>query len=488
MKLADLLQELAQRGQLVEVVGRLPTDVESVTTDSRCVAQGALFCAIDGLTADGHDYVSEAVKKGAVAALVCKRCPVPVPQILVGNSRIAASVAAATYYRSPAADLRVVGVTGTNGKSTTVAYLHHMLNSAGTAGSVGTLGSVDGAGEKLADASKLTTPDPVSLHRTLADLHRRGVRTVAMEVSSHALDQKRMASVGFHVGVYTNITHEHLDYHGDLGRYLESKLSFSDYVLDGGAEVVNGDVTLWRSLEVRPELKRITYGMSEGADVRAKDVRMRADGTSFDLELGGARTSVAAAMIGEFNVSNALAASAAAWAMGMSPSEITARLVDAPPVPGRMEVLTRGSFVIVRDYAHTPDAYRLVLGTLRQGTRGRLVIVFGCGGDRDRSKRSEMGRIAAELADVVILTTDNPRTEDPERIVSDIEEGMQGVAHMRVAERAEAINRAIGLLREGDTLLLAGKGHEDYQLIGTERIPFDEAAVVREALVVRGTE
>lgn len=484
MKLDRLLEALRERGQLVEVIGTPPEVFEKVEYDSRSVSSGSLFVAVEGTSVDGHDFLDDALTAGAATVMVSHRCAIDLPQIVVRDPRIGAALSARELYQAPVDDMCLVGITGTNGKSTTTAYLRHLMNVDGTAGAIGTLGTVDGDGLFLPDSSKLTTPDPLSLHKSLGELYNRGVRTVAMEVSSHSLDQKRVAGIGFRAGVYTNIAHEHLDYHRDLADYLDAKLSLSNYIDEGGVEVVNADVPTWSALPSRG-FRRVSYGTAANTDVCAVDIDLRVDGTSFTLVIDGSAQRVDCGFIGEFNVSNALAAAAAAWSLGNSPEAIAARLHTVPIIPGRMEILYSGRWIVLRDYAHTPDAYRRVLGTLRDATPGRLLILFGCGGDRDRKKRPEMGRTAGQLSDLVILTTDNPRTEDTEQIFQDVEQGLEGIAHLRIDDRAEAITRAVHMLDEGDTLLLAGKGHEDYQLIGAKRIPFDEVAVVNKALASR---
>jgi UDP-N-acetylmuramoyl-L-alanyl-D-glutamate--2,6-diaminopimelate ligase len=454
--------------------------ISGITADSRRARPGWLFCAVVGSATDGHRFLEDAVRRGAAAAVVTREAAVAVPQILVRDSRIAAALAAATWHGRPAERLRLVGVTGTNGKSTTVALTRHLLNEQGDAGSVGTLGAFDGAGAPLPDEAGLTTPGPIELHAALATLVERGVRTVVMETSSHALHQRRVAGLRFAAAVYTNLTRDHLDYHAGYDEYLAAKLLLSAQLAPDGAEVVNLDDPAWSALPDRA--RRVTFGLSPAADVRATDVALGAEGSVFRLYCGSVTHVVRLPLLGEFNVSNALGAAATAWALGLTVERLAARLADAPQVPGRMERLVSDGYVVLRDYAHTPDALRRALRTLRPVTRGRLVVLFGCGGDRDRGKRPVMGEIAAREADFAIVTSDNPRTEDPERIIDDVEAGMEGVAHLRIADRREAIHRALPMLGSGDCLLLAGKGHETYQVVGTDKVPFDERTIVHEAL------
>jgi UDP-N-acetylmuramoyl-L-alanyl-D-glutamate--2,6-diaminopimelate ligase len=480
---ASLLAALRAEDLLAEEPGALPP-VRGVTADSRQVRSGSLFCAVEGSAADGHRFVADAARQGAAAALVTRDVPgVPIPLIKVRDSRRAAAVAAAAWHGFPARGLRLVGVTGTNGKSTTVALIRHLLNARGDAGTIGTLGFSDGALVSLPDDAGLTTPGPVELQAGLAALRARGVSTVVMETSSHALHQRRVHGLTFAAAVYTNLTHDHLDYHADYAEYLSAKMLLSAHLAASGAvEAVNADDPAWDALPDRPGVQRIRFGTHDAPEVRAERVVPGATGTQFDLVLGEARVPVRLPLIGEFNVSNALAASAAAWGLGEPPALIGARLATAPQIPGRMEQILGEPFTVLRDYAHTPDALERVLRTLRPVTRGRLIVLFGAGGDRDRRKRPVMGRVAARGADLAIVTSDNPRTEDPERIIDDVVGGFEGVAHMRIADRREAIVRALRLARPGDTLVLAGKGHETYQVVGTTRVPFDEAVIVRETL------
>jgi UDP-N-acetylmuramoyl-L-alanyl-D-glutamate--2,6-diaminopimelate ligase len=320
----------------------------------------------------------------------------------------------------------------------------------------------------------------VDLHATFAELRRRGVTHVAMETSSHSLDQGRLDGLSFAAGVFTNLTHEHLDYHRTMEDYLAAKMRLSALLGPAGFEIVNADDRAWDALPPFP--RRVTFGESPDATVRAEGVLLEAGGSSFRLTGRFGSADVRIPLMGSFNVSNALAAAATALALDMPLTEVVSRLAASPQVPGRMERLADAPMVVLRDYAHTPDAMTRVLATLRPLTPGRLVLVFGCGGDRDRAKRPEMARIAVEGADLVAITTDNPRTEDPERIMDDMESGMGGAHHLRITDREEAIHRVLADTGPGDTVLLAGKGHETYQIIGKTKHHFDERTIVRAAL------
>lgn len=482
MRLSAIVDRLRAVDEVVQVPAEDPV-LAGITEDSRRVTPGMLFCAVEGTVYDGHTFLADAARRGAVAALVCRpTSEVSLPQVVIRDSRAAAAYAAARWHGNPGARLTLIGITGTNGKSTTVTILRHLLNRQATVGMIGTLGAMDGTGTTVPDTGGLTTPGPVELHGVLARLVQRGCDTVVMETSSHALDQRRLAGLVYRAAVYTNLSHDHLDYHADYDAYRAAKMLLSAQLAEGGVEAVNGDDPAWSALPVRPGIRRVTFGERPDAEVRAEAPAFDVDGTRFVLWIGGDRHDVRLPLLGEFNVSNALGAAAAAWGLGHPPARVAGVLADAPQVPGRMERLAGDGYVVLRDYAHTPDALDRVLRALRPLVTGRLIVLFGCGGDRDRTKRPVMGRIAAERADLAIATSDNPRTEDPERILDDVEAGMQGTDHLRIVDRRQAIHDALAMLKPGDCLVLAGKGHETYQIVGTERRPFDERVIVREAL------
>lgn len=476
-RIAQIVDALAAAKLLVAAPSGLP-EVSGLTSDSRRVTAGMLFCAVRGTTQDGHAFVAPAAERGAAAALVETRQPVSLPQVLVTDGRRAAAVAAEAWYDQPAHKLDLVGVTGTNGKTTTVTLARHVLQALQPTASIGTLGAFDPAGQAVpSEAGSLTTPGPIELQATLAALVARGARGAAMEVSSHSLDQGRVDGLQFRAAVFTNLTRDHLDYHKTLDDYFRAKAKLLDHLAADGLEVINNDDPAWQRLRRRG--RRITFG-ERGGDVTARRVTTDAGGARFDLITPVGSAEVRLPLLGRFNVANALGVAACAWGLGVQPDEIAARLAGAPQVPGRMERLATKPTVVLRDYAHTPDALERALETLRPLTSGRIILVFGAGGDRDKGKRAPMGALAAKLADLAIVTSDNPRTEDPERIVADIEAGMQGKAHERIVDRRAAIALALSQARAGDTVLLAGKGHETYQVIGTTKHAFDERTIVRE--------
>jgi UDP-N-acetylmuramoyl-L-alanyl-D-glutamate--2,6-diaminopimelate ligase len=478
-----LLDELRRADLLVSAAADGPAPA-GLSMDSRTVGPGTVYIAVRGSQADGHRFVPDAVRRGAVAAVVEGAQESGVPEAIVRDGRRAALVLGAAWHGHPGRRLTLLGVTGTNGKTTTTGILRHLFNAGGTAASIGTLGAFDGGGVAVdSTAGTLTTPGPIDLQATLAELVARGTTSVTMEASSHSLDQRRLDGLSFAAGVYTNLTRDHLDYHGTMEAYLAAKLKLSALLGLEGVEVVNLDDEAWQRMPVRSP--RVTFGLDPAADLRASGVVLDSTGSRFALSGRFGLTEASLPLLGDFNVANALAAAACALGLGRPLDEVVSRLASSPQVPGRMERISDVPCIVLRDYAHTPDALERALATLRPLTRGRLIVVFGCGGDRDRGKRPLMGRIAAEGCDLAVATSDNPRTEDPRAIIDDIEQGMGGVPHLRITDRLAAIHTALGEARPGDTLLLAGKGHETYQVLGTEKVPFDEREIVQRATGAR---
>ncbi len=471
---------LARAGVLREVRGALPEELTGITDDSRQVGQGSLFVAVRGTARDGHDFLS-AIADRAGAAIVEDVSRTSLPAIVVSDARRAAPIAAAAAFGEPGAKLTLAAVTGTNGKTTTVGMLRHLLDqrNGGRCASIGTLGVLVGSeGTPQPGGGGLTTPGPVELQRVLRALVDAGVTTVAMEVSSHSLDQRRVDGLAFDAAVFTNLTRDHLDYHGTMQAYVAAKARLIDYLTAEGTAIINADDDAWQVLARAPRQVRFSLAGND-ADVRASGVRYTPRGSEWALEAGGARAQVTLPLVGDFNVANALGAAAAAWALGVPNGEIAQRLSTLPQVPGRLERIHERPTVL-RDYAHTPDALERALMAVRPFANRRLIVVFGCGGDRDKGKRPQMGAIAERLGDHAIVTSDNPRTEDPDRIIDDIEAGMQGANHERITDRHDAIARALTIAAPDDVVVLAGKGHETYQIRGTIAYPFDEREIVRE--------
>jgi UDP-N-acetylmuramoyl-L-alanyl-D-glutamate--2,6-diaminopimelate ligase len=475
--IADVLARLESAGLLQGPGPTVDLAVTGISADSRHVGAGDLYCAIRGYVHDGHDYLSEAEAAGAVAALVeDPRAELDLLQIQVSDGRRAAALAAQVVFGEPAAGLRLVGVTGTNGKTTTVHLARHVLARRFASGSIGTLGTVNASGAR--QATSLTTPGPVEFAGRLAALKQDEVECVVAEVSSHALSQSRVDGVTFEVAAFTNLSRDHLDYHSDFDQYRAAKARLADLVSADGALVVNADEPAWSDL---PRRRTVRFGMAGDAEYTARDVQPGRRGSRWRLVTPEAEVEVELPLLGEFNIWNALAAAAVAGVFGLEAEVIGAALSDVPPVPGRLEVLVEQPLVL-RDYAHTPDALRRALAALRPLTRTRLIVVFGCGGDRDPGKRPLMGQAAAAGADHSIVTSDNPRSEEPEAIIADILPGLGSADHEVVVDRRAAIARALEVAGPEDTILLAGKGHEDYQIVGDEVRPLDEAVIVAELL------
>jgi len=454
------------------VVGDLPAEIVTPTADSRAVVPGALFVALRGERVDGHDFAAGAVARGAVALLVERALPLVVPQIVVADTRVACSRLADAFYGEPSRALAVAGITGTNGKTTTSYLVRAICTAAQRPCAV--LGTLGGAFAGAQWALENTTPLALDLHRILAEMRDRGAQAVAMEVSSHALALHRVDDVRFAVGALTNITRDHLDFHPTFDDYVAAKRRL--FALAPRA-VLNVDDP--SGARFAAELgSATTYALERPATLRATALELRADGSTFDV----GPLHVTLPLPGRFNVQNALAAIGIARALGIGDDAIRAGLAAAPSVPGRMERIAAGGVEAIVDYAHTPDALANVLRAARETTRGRLVAVFGCGGDRDPGKRSEMGRIAVALADRVIVTSDNPRSEDPAAIARAVA-GTTGA--QVILDRRAAIRAALAEAQAGDTVVVAGKGHEPYQIVGAQRLAFDDRNEVRAAFAAR---
>lgn len=486
MILRDLIPNLDKPA----VSGSLDTEIIGLAYDSRKVGPGIAFIALRGSTADGHEFIPKAIELGA-AAIIAERAPpedVKVPWVHVRHSRIALAQAAAVINGHPAKALVIAGVTGTNGKTTTAFLMHHLFNAAQMrSGLLGTVFYDLGDGQHV--PATHTTPESLEIHGLLAAMRDNGCRACAMEVSSHALDQDRVFGLPFAAAVFTNLTQDHLDYHGTMGKYFEAKVRLFEITAAASprsALIINGDDSWGRKLAQRFEYTgRVTrFGFGASCEFRAINVRYDLTGTTFELEAKGRSFLVRLPLIGDFNVYNAVGALAAAHGVGLNLRESIKSLQSSPQVPGRMERVSENSrFQVFVDYAHTPDGLENALRTARALRPRRLITVFGCGGDRDRTKRPKMAAAAEAGSDICVLTSDNPRTEDPEQILNDAKAGFtRPQKHAIIADRREAIHTALQNAWEGDLVLIAGKGHEDYQDIQGKKHPFDDRKIARQFL------
>ena len=491
MPVTELLAALPVK----RVVGDPPPAVTSLTADSRRVRPGSCFVAIAGLRQDARRFVPEAVARGATLVVTEgePRGDVAVAQVLVPSARASLARLADAWYGHPSRDLTLVGITGTNGKTTTSYLVEALLRARGLAtGVIGTVHYVVGTERRPAGQ---TTPEALELQGMLAEMRAAGVRGVAMEVSSHALALSRVDGLAFDVAVFTNLTQDHLDFHGTLQSYGLAKRRLFELTAAspkaGRAAVINADDPAGATMVAGLDLRVLTFGLGPAAEVRAVEHASSLDGIRMVVDTPRGRLAVASPLIGEHNVMNLLAAVATGLALGLPPEPIAAALAPVAAVRGRFEQVQAGQpFLVIVDYAHTPDALERVLATARKLTRGRLGVVFGCGGDRDRGKRPVMGEIAARLADRVWVTSDNPRSESPEAIIAEI---LAGVGRAPASagrcehdvDRARAIRAALYWAESGDTVVIAGKGHETYQLVGSEVLPFDDREVARRVLSER---
>ena len=490
MKLADLARHI----DAIAATGQLDIEALDVTHDSRACEPGSVFVAIRGEKTDAHRFIAEAVGRGAIA-VISEQPPARenVPAwIQVAGARPALARSAAAVQGHPSERLKLVGITGTNGKTTTAHLLDSIIRAReGTSSMFGTI--THRVGNEAAAAVN-TTPEASDIQRMLKRAIAAGCHSAVMEVSSHAIELHRADALKFAVAVFTNLTRDHLDYHRTMEGYFLAKEKLFNASLGSppGASVINVDDEYGRRLFRSAKGDRITYGFGGRSDVGTDDFKLSARGLVFTASTPAGKIEVVSPLVGRFHVYNILAAIAAGLALGAGLDDIARGVADCETVSGRFEQVTLGAqqpgFTVIVDYAHTDDALRNVLQTAREvaGT-SRVITVFGCGGDRDRTKRAPMGELAATLSDVAIVTSDNPRTEDPEAIIEDIEEGLKRVErpYVKLTDRRDAIFHAIEEAREGDVVLIAGKGHETYQIIGQRRNHFDDHEVAREAMTRR---
>ncbi|SFW42833.1 UDP-N-acetylmuramoyl-L-alanyl-D-glutamate--2,6-diaminopimelate ligase [Selenomonas ruminantium] len=496
------MKTLAQLAELVNgsvVTGDKNIEIKGIEHDSRKAAEGTLFVCIEGFHVDGHKFIPQAVEKGAKAILTTRSAEaVDVPEgvavLQVPELKAALDVIVPFFHDYPAQKMRVIGITGTNGKTTTSYLIRAILREAGY--KVGLIGTIQIMMEEEVFPIHNTTPDVVELQHTLAIMRDKGMDYVVMEVSSHALDQNRVAGIEFDTAVFSNLTQDHLDYHKTLENYKLAKAKLFDLLGKEGVKenktaVVNADDEAGKTMLEHAKCRQLTYGIDNKASLQATNVEVLASGANFTLteEFLG-KLDLQLHITGIFNVYNVMAAVGAAIAEKIDPAVIKKALLNFTSVPGRFELVKAGQdFSIIVDYAHTPDGVENVLNTARRIAKKKIIAVFGCGGDRDRTKRPIMGRLAAELADVVIATSDNPRSEDPAFILSEVEAGVKETIgdkhHECIIDRREAIFRAVELAETDDIVIILGKGHEDYQILKDKTIHFDDKEVAREAVAAK---
>ncbi len=478
MKLSELASAVASR-----CVGTSDVEIEGITFDSRAVKPGDLFAALVGAKSDGHAFAAQAVASGASALLVERRLEgFDVPQIVVSDSRAALGKISATFYGRPSSRVKVIGVTGTKGKTTTTFIIRSILQAAGkTSGLIGTIAYSFG-GEDIAAVN--TTPESLVVQRLLSDMEKHGCEYAPMEVSSIALEEGRVSDVAFAAGLFTNLQPEHMDYHQDMTSYARAKGKLFDLLAPDAPAVVNAD-SEWMG-EVLGGSKRnvLRFGFGELADVRVTRMESLVDGSRFTVVSPWGEIEFRTELPGRHNVYNCLGALAVTGALGIAPKKLVEGVAALKNVLGRLERVDEGQpFAVFVDYAHTDDSLRNVLSTVRPLTTGRVIVVFGCGGDRDKTKRPRMRGVCEELADLCVVTSDNPRGEDPKAILSDIMRGVRDAGKFTVEpNRRTAIRMAVEMAKPGDLVLIAGKGHETYQIFKTRRIHFDDREVAREAL------
>jgi len=488
---ADVNDVLASRGMLTEGgVGRLEGEVAGVAYDSRRVRHGEIFVALKGAREDATKFVGDAVARGASA--IVSELPAPsdvgAPWIRVTDARLSLALLADRFYRHPSEELQVVGVTGTNGKTTTAHLVASIFEAAGV--KCGLIGTVTYRVGSHAREATHTTPEAPELQSMMREMADRGCGACAMEVSSHALSLRRVDGVTYAAAIFTNLTRDHLDFHADMEAYFLAKRRLFEMLPPSAPAAINLDDPRGAAL-MEAGGRPVTYAVNRAADITPGPLSFSLAGLTFDIRTPRGSLSVRSPLVGRPNVYNILAAVSAATALGVAFDAIEEGIAALGGVPGRFEVVSqpKDDVTVVVDYAHTDDALRNLLETARPLTNGRLITVFGCGGDRDRTKRPLMGAVAGRLSDLVVITSDNPRSEDPARIIEDVQRGITadtrrdaGQRILAIVDRADAVAKAIELAKPGDVVLLAGKGHEKYQIIGDRSIPFDDAAAARDAL------
>ncbi len=496
MKVNELIKYVKVR----KLIGDEFVEVRGISYDSREVKEGDLFVAIKGLNVDGHRFIPEAVLSGAVAVVLEDDAVIDdsyfvergVTKIVVQDSRKALALISSAFYGFPSEKLKLIGVTGTNGKTTTTHLIKSILESAGFGtGLIGTINYV--IGDEVIPAIQ-TTPESLEINEFLKRMVDRGLSACVMEVSSHALALDRVFGVDFDVGVFTNITRDHLDFHGTFEAYFQAKKILFDSLKESAYAVYNVDDPNGERIVADTKAMKLPYGRDKKAVIKQKDAVLSLGGIEVVIQTPTGSIDVKSKLVGEFNVYNILSAVAVGYALGVDFDDIKKGIERIENVKGRFERITSPfGYTVIIDYAHTPDALEKCINTIlnlrRQTGAGKLITVFGCGGDRDKGKRSIMGRISTEKSDITVITSDNPRFEDPERIISDILEGVkEDSVYYVFVDRKEAIIRALEMAQEGDIVLIAGKGHEEYQIIKDMKIPFSDVQVVKEYFEIKSKE
>ncbi len=491
MKVIDVLKNVSY----LNVTGSLQSKVTGITSNSKEVKKGYMFCAIRGSNFDGHDFIGSAAEKGASSILLedmPENTREDITYVRVSNTRECTPFTASSYYLDPSDDLTLVGVTGTNGKTTVSNIVDAIWKKENRI--TGTIGTIENRFAGKASASSMTTPDSIELARLLYEMRQNKVSNVCMEVSSHALDLNRVDGCNFDCAAFTNLSRDHLDYHSSMDSYFDSKKKLFTRVLKNSSKknkvaVVNADDHYGREIAAGTDDRTASYSLlSDDADVHSISHRMSRSGIEAELMVKGEKLRIRSSFIGAHNLYNILAAVTITSELGVPLSCIGSAISENITVPGRLEKITsRAGFEVFIDYAHTPDALQNILKALRPFKKSSIITVFGCGGDRDEDKRAMMGKIAGQFSDHVIITSDNPRSEDPEKIINDIEVGIRSVPSIRnnytkIVSREKAIKRSIELAGKDDIILIAGKGHENYQIIGDKKIDFDDREVVKKFL------
>lgn len=466
------------------IKGDLSKTIEGIAYDSRKVGNNYIFVATKGLVYDGHDFIKDAVENGASAVIAERELPLVfdrATQIIVNDSKKALAVIAKAFYNDVDEEMCLIGITGTNGKTTTTYLIKDILENSGK--KVGLIGTIcNKIGDKEFPTER-TTPESLDIFKLFKEMHENNVKDVVMEVSSHGLALQRVHGLRFDIGIFTNLTQDHLDFHGDLQNYYSAKKKLFELSQIG---IINIDDNAGKRLFEEIDIPKISYGIRNPCDIRAEDIRFSPKGVNFKVIMPSGESEIISINTpGIFSVYNALASISAGFFLGIKLHKIKEALMKSKSVPGRFEVIDEGQdFQVIVDYAHSPDGLENILKGVKEFTTGKIILVFGCGGNRDKTKRPIMGKIAAELSDYVIVTSDNPRFENPEAIASEIEKGIKqsGGNYVKILNRKDAIEYAIRQAHSNDTVVIAGKGHETIQIIGDRNVPFDDRKVAREVL------